>query len=157
MSCCRLSTVKPATALVNKEGGQKENMKRIIVIISALVCLLVAVRLYAQAFDSEGHIVSSLGGSNVTGIASNTVGSAVVGQSITNGSVRWQIVVSNTNASLGLAVKLSGTFPPGTTPDYLIAPNSHPAIFLGEGYNGPISIRSTNATALQFIYNEMYR
>lgn len=131
-------------------------MKKLTVVLGIVGLLVIGSKLYAQAFGSEGHIVSELGGTNVTIIASNSTASAVIGQSITNGSVRWQSVINNTNP-VGVAVKFSGTFPTNATPDMVIPGNSHPALYWAEGYNGPISMRATNNTALTLIYNEMYR
>lgn len=109
--------------------------------------------------QAEGlrHLVWQTPGTNLTAIAGNdsTTSVIVVGSTLAS-HVRTIATVSNTNSgsTAAIGVKIGGLYSTTATFDVLVPPSGSHTFLFGEGYNGTLAIRSTNNTALTFIYWE---
>jgi hypothetical protein len=79
----------------------------------------------------------------------------VVGSTASGHNRLWaEIINTNAAATAAIAVKVSGVFSTTATADVTVPAGSEHTFNFGEGYNGPLSIRSTNGVTLNFIYWE---
>lgn len=114
---------------------------------------------FAVVIHAEGlkHLVWQTPGTNLVAIASSDATSSVIAIGTTTPNhVRVFATISNTNPATTAAIgaKLGALYGTTATFDVLIPPNGSHTFYFGDGYNGPISVRATNTTALNFIYWE---
>jgi len=133
-------------------------MKKAFKIISAVamvVCVIVALCL-APKVEAQGRIVGISHGTNLTAVASldATNVTAVIGSYSAGSGFRISVNVYNSGPGQ-LGLRLGSKYTTNDVADITIPAGTGEQLFLGEGYNGPISARSvnTNVTAA-FIWSE---